>query len=182
MGNFEEHIEFAKPSAILIALLAAMVSIPFTESILLALFLGLVAYVAVFIGTSFPDIDHHSSKPHRWFKMIVAVTGAIICLGYLGPELQISTREVPWLWLLGLFATTILVVKWAPVLVRALKPVHRGITHTLSLGAVLCLSIAGGIWYVGRSFDIVHSDLLGLIVLVGVFVGIYKHLELDDEL
>ncbi|MDY7083205.1 MAG: hypothetical protein SXQ77_12570, partial [Halobacteria archaeon] len=87
MGSFEDHMRYGIASYVLVLLVGGGVvgylvytGSPIIDSnvVLLAVVSGGIALPFTIAGAGFPDIDHHASKPHRWFRkwFSISATGA----------------------------------------------------------------------------------------------------------
>jgi hypothetical protein len=165
-------------------------------SAVLAFAAGLGAAATTFVGSIYPDIDHHTSKPRqkavRWFQGLV-VLGIASLAGLTWPQFVAGIDTTSTQAGLSLpvppevagAVTVVLVAAAATTLVDPLIGVvtnkHRGWTHSVPINAVLVALLLGALWFAlgGLSFE---RRVTALIVTATFYVGTLIHLGLDGEI
>ena len=203
MGSFEDHVRYG----VLFYVAAVVVaSVPLAygfgngaleeKALPLVAAAGVFGFVFAFAGASFPDIDHHAAKPHRFFRRWVAV-GAGAVAGYLLFSSGVAVEAG---------ATTVEAVETVPdapeavlgggvavagafvagttafVGISVLKPRHRGVTHSLGTGGVVALGVGACVWYGVSYFAPSLGLLAGGVAGASFFVGFLSHLQCDGLL
>ena len=196
MPNYPTHARWGKIGAAATATLVTAVIYFFSMSVLLAFAAGLAAAGATFVGSIYPDIDHHTSKPRqkavRWFQGLV-VLGIASLAGLTwtqfvgGIETAASTVGVS-LPVPPEVAAAAVVVLVAAVATSFVDPViglvtnrHRGWTHSVLINAVLVAILLGVLWVALGGLS-VERRVAALVVTVTFYVGTLIHLGLDGEI
>lgn len=86
--------------------------------------------VFIFLGAVFPDIDHRGSVIHRVVKSFLILISMITA--------AVLAYPVPWAIIVSVLCTG----TGTALLFSAVKPRHRGVTHSLSAATVFALSVA----------------------------------------
>lgn len=191
MGNFDDHMRYGAFSYLLVLIAFMAVSFRFEVLVLGALASGL-ALPFTFLGAAFPDVDHHSSKPHRWLRQFVFVSVSLVA-GYFfvfetrSNFVELAARvEAPLeneaLALIGAVVSAFLVGGIGFLLIGVLRPKHRGITHTLRTGFVMSSLAGAGSWYAAFLVVPEFAFVLGGGAFVGFFFGFLSHLQCDGLL
>ena len=196
MPNYPTHARYGKIGAAAMATLVAATMYFFSMSALLAFGAGLGAAASTFVGSIYPDIDHHTSKPRqkavRWFQgLVVLGIASLAGLAWLqfvgGIEMAVSRAGVS-LPVPPEVAAAVTVVLVAAVATSLVDPLiglvtnrHRGWTHSVPINAVLVAILLGVLWVVlgGLSFE---RRVAALVVTVTFYVGTLIHLGLDGEI
>lgn len=204
MGSFEDHVRYGVwfyAGAVLSA--SAPLAYLFGEGTLgaggaaLALGGAIVGFPFALAGASFPDVDHHSAKPHRMFKRWVAAAVAVVS-GYVlfasgyAAEAGVVATDAAGLELGGAAdsvvgvgvaaAGAVTAAGAAFVGVGVLKPRHRGVTHTLRAGTVVAAVVGAGFGYSVSVVDPSIGVFAGGAAAASFFVGFLSHLQCDGLL
>lgn len=174
MGNFQDHMRYGVGSYVTV--FGCLFALPF-----------------VIGGAAFPDIDHHASKPHKWLRSGVFVSTTLISAFLFvseGSFYSLTLAEgvktasgAPLsdgalsLIIIGVGALIVGVV--AEYAVGFFKPVHRGVTHTLTTGGLVSAILGGA---VALGLTLVFPDvslLLGAVAGMSFFIGFLSHLQCD---
>jgi hypothetical protein len=196
MPNYPTHARWGRIGAAAMGSVVAGAVYFLFLSAVLAFAAGIGAAATTFVGSIYPDIDHHTSKPRqkavRWFQGLV-VLGIASLAGLAWPvlvsgvETGAATASVS-LPVPPEVAGAVLVVAVAAVATSLVDPViglvtnrHRGWTHSVPINAVLVALLLGGLWVVlgGLSFE---RRVTALIVTGTFYVGTLIHLGLDGEI
>lgn len=150
----------------------------------------LVGFPIVMAGAFFPDIDHHASIPHRYFKQLTSIlTGLILATisGTIAPTVytQILThttviRTIPEQSVTALLVLTGFFTGWrlTTILITKFRPKHRGITHNRTTGLALGIALFFLISTTYPTLSTQHT----LIVSTGWILGFGSHLYGDSML
>jgi hypothetical protein len=203
MGSFEDHVRYGVAfyaAAVVVSLVPlaygfgdGALGVERLVSVAPACLLGFVFALA---GASFPDIDHHSAKPHRFFRRWVAV-GAGAVGGYFlfvtGVGAEAGAAALGWVEAAPEAPETVLgggvsvvggVAAGAAafVAVSVLKPRHRGVTHSPGAGVVVALGVCVCVWYAASFVAPSVGVLAGGVAGASFFVGFLSHLQCDGLL
>jgi hypothetical protein len=204
MGSFEDHVRYGVAFyAGAVLLVSAPVAYLLGEGALgtggaaLAAGAAVLGFPFALAGASFPDVDHHSAKPHRLFRRGVSVAAAVVS-GYvvfasgLGSEAGFVVAEaagvevggVPEAAVGGVVAVAggIAAAGVAFVGVGVVKPRHRGVTHTVRAGAVVAGVVGAGFGYAVSVFAPSVAASVGGVAAAAFFVGFLSHLQCDGML
>ena len=203
MGSFEDHVRYGIAFYVA-AVLVTGVPLAYVfgggtvdeGALPIAAAAGVLGSVFALAGASFPDVDHHSAKPHRFFRKWVAVASGVVA-GYALFASGVAVRagivavrsvealpDAPEAVLGGSVSMAGAVAAGAAAFVgvRVLKPRHRGVTHTLRAGVVVAAGVGAGVWY-GTSFVAPSvSVTAGAVAGTSFFVGFLSHLQCDGLL
>jgi len=190
MGNFEEHVKFGYIAMALFVLTSPLyfAIIPFSPNYKLFVLCVFGGLGATFIGAVFPDVDHHASKPYRFvrklfFSVSVLVMIIVLVRIYMVYE-QYLQEMLTTTYLLLLGASGVIgSVSMGIVMVNVLdyiQPKHRGITHSLSLGVAISVTLVviGQYIYTLYNINSLTTALLGW----GFLLGFMAHLYCDGIL
>ena len=196
MPNYPTHARWGRIGAAAMGpVVAGLVYFLFLSAIL-AFAAGIGAAAATFVGSIYPDIDHHTSKPRqkavRWFQGLV-VLGIASLAGLAWPQFvagidTTSTRAGLALPVPPEVAGAATVVAVAAIATSLVDPLiglvtnrHRGWTHSVPINAVLVALLLGGLWLLlsGLAFE---QRVTALIVTSTFYVGTLIHLGLDGEI
>jgi hypothetical protein len=202
MGSFEDHVRYGVVFYVVAVFFACVPTAYFfagevgaAEFAVGATAVG-VGFVFALAGASFPDIDHHAAKPHRFFRKWVAVLSAVVA-GYglfasgIAVEAGVTAvrafeavPEAPEPVLGGGVAVAGAFVAGAAVFVgvRTLKPRHRGVTHSLPTGFFVAAGVGAGVWYAVSVVAPSLGVLAGGVTGASFFVGFLSHLQCDGLL
>nr|WP_276591996.1 metal-dependent hydrolase [Halorutilus salinus] len=155
-------------------------------------------------GAGFPDIDHHSAKPHRFFRRWVSVIAGGVAVYFLfasGVATEagiavldgVTTASVVPEGVVGVGVSAvggIVAGVSAYMGVGLLKPPHRGVTHTFGTGVVVAVGVGVAVGYGGGvvgsvvvpSSSTLVGVLAGCVAGVSFFVGFLSHLQCDGLL
>ncbi|WP_336328085.1 metal-dependent hydrolase [Halovenus sp. HT40] len=196
MPNYPTHARWGRIGAAAMGSVVAGTVYFLFLSAILAFAAGIGAAAATFVGSIYPDIDHHTSKPRqkavRWFQGLVVL--AIASLAGLGwtefvPAIEsLTTRLGVGLPVPPEVTGAVLIVLVAIVATGLVDPViglvtnrHRGWTHSVPINAVLMALLLGGLWLLlgGLSFE---RRVTALVVTGTFYIGTLIHLGLDGEI
>ncbi|MXR52016.1 hypothetical protein GRX03_10445 [Halovenus sp. WSH3] len=196
MPNYPTHARWGRIGAAAMGSAVAAAVYFLFLSAALAFAAGLGAAAATFVGSIYPDIDHHTSKPRqkavRWFQGLV-VLGIASLAGLSWPQLVDGIETASTTAGLDLpvppeVVGAVSVVLVAAVATSLVDPViglvtnrHRGWTHSVPINAVLMALLLGGLWLLlgGLSFE---RRVTALVVTGTFYVGTLIHLGLDGEI
>lgn len=203
MGSFEDHVRYGVAFYVvgfgvaLVPLAYAFGDGSLGEGTLPFVF-GAAVFGSVFAlaGASFPDVDHHAAKPHRFFRKWVAVgsgavagytlfaSGVAVKAGTVAVRSVEAVPDAPEPVLGGGVAVAGGVAAGAAAFVGvgALKPRHRGVTHTLRAGFIVALGVSAGVWYAVSYVAPSVGVLAGGVAGASFFVGFLSHLQCDGLL
>ncbi|MDZ7687797.1 MAG: metal-dependent hydrolase [Halobacteriales archaeon] len=203
MGSFEDHVRYGVgfyTCAVLLTFvpLAYFLADGTLDSVAVAFGVGaaVVGFPFALAGASFPDIDHHSAKPHRFFKRWVAVasgvaagyvlfaSGVAVEAGYVAVETVEAAPDAPEPVLGGsvAFFGAVAFGSVAFAAIGVLKPRHRGVTHTLGAGFVVACIVGVCVWYAVSVFVPSLGVPAGGVAGASFFVGFLSHLQCDGLL
>ncbi len=211
MPNYPTHSRWGRIGAVVLAFVVGGALYAAFESPVLALAGAVGAGVTAFVGSIFPDIDHHKSIPRRkavkafqilvwlgvvalailsWDLLVDGVNTALVGPGEnLLAEGIDSTADIP-----PEFVTSIVVLLIAVALAGLVDPAiglvthrHRGWTHSVPVTFALTAAIAGGVWVFTSglvfSSGLAFERQVAAVSVVGTFfLGILIHLGLDGEI
>ncbi|PKP60696.1 MAG: hypothetical protein CVT88_02350 [Candidatus Altiarchaeales archaeon HGW-Altiarchaeales-1] len=179
--NFKQHITFGIVIGVgfsLIFLLYEGLSWLFIFPLLLAIF-----------GSVLPDIDHHASIPFRTLKMLVFLFFFFSCLGIMsghGEILNTITEKIFEIFPVSVSSGTIkffIVILIAitvgilsVILLKIIKPAHRGITHKKMFGIFI-----GFLLFLFFYFVFSYQNF-SVITTLSFIMGFFSHLALDKIL
>ncbi len=147
-----------------------------------------VALPLTFVGAGFPDIDHHSAKPHRYLrKGVFVVSSGITAYLFLAEARSLNTPFVdvsPILFTAVVGTVSSLVVgAVASYSVAFFRPRHRGVTHTFPAGASVALVVGAGVsTVVPEVAPGLDAVALGGAAALGFVIGFGSHLQCDGML
>lgn len=196
MPNYPTHARWGRIGAVVTALAVGGALYYLFEAIPIAGAAALGAAATTFVGSIYPDIDHHSSIPRRKatraFRILVVL--GILSLAGLGWESLLSAVEsaagtanidLPAPTPVVAAAVTATVAAIAAALVEPIIGVatdrHRGWTHNPLVNSVFTTAIAAIVWTVTAGLP-VHRRVAAVAVVATFFVGALIHLGLDGEI
>jgi hypothetical protein len=176
MGSHEEHMESVKPLSVAVAISFGYFVYTITLNLSYSIGFSILAYILPIVGAKFPDIDHHSAKPHRQAKWLIGSV-VFLSLAYIvfqEASLEVSEDIIMWSLILWLLIGNIIiqVVSRLSTAFTKAMPKHRGVTHT-KIGSFL---FAGG---VGAVVGYYASPIIGILATFAVFLGSLDHLSVD---
>lgn len=176
MTNFEGHLRIGVTIATICAIGAFYVG--FSLISVMIFFLGII------ITSLLPDIDIHSSKPRRYFGILLVV-GCMAGAAWIGTSHRIMAELIGGMivstigigkeaasgagLLMLIFAGAVVAVACGSLLDN--MTVHRGRTHTLSFGIMFGVLLAGVLWWYGVGENLIL--LAGLAPVIGVGSHVY---------
>lgn len=196
MPNYPTHSRWGRVGAVAMALAVGGTLYVLFEAVVLAGAGALGAAAATFVGSIYPDIDHHRSIPRR---KATRAFRALVVLGVL------SLAALGWAELLAAVETTgvdlfggdlpappavlaggivLLVAAVAAALVDPLIGLatdrHRGWTHSVPVNVVLTAAFGAAVWVLTANLPTPRR--VAAVAVVGTFfVGALIHLGLDSE-
>ncbi|MFB6182613.1 MAG: metal-dependent hydrolase [Candidatus Nanohaloarchaea archaeon] len=153
MGDFYEHVLFGFSFALLLAYFVGdLVSFSFIEAFMF--------FSLVFIGSILPDVDHKNSYVHRASKSFLSIFSAVLVFVFLPLAVDMA------------FVVSSLVLVFVYLGFSTLDFSHRGFTHSIVFGLIVC------------SLTVIFSSLYlqSFLAGIGSFLGVLSHLILDGEL
>jgi hypothetical protein len=155
---------------------------------------ALGAAVTTFVGSIYPDIDHHTSVPRqkavRGFQLLAALgVAGLAAANWVGvlavgeSAAAAAGASVP-----PVAPAAGLVVVGAVVGTALVNPVvglvtvrHRGWTHSLPINFVLVAALAGGVWVATGALTR-PARVVAVVVTASFYLGTLVHLGLDGEI
>jgi membrane-bound metal-dependent hydrolase YbcI (DUF457 family) len=197
MPNYPTHSRWGRVGAAVMALAIGAGLYALFGSVALAGVAALGAAAATFVGSIYPDIDHHDSIPRRkatqGFRVLVVlgvVSLAAVGWGELlaaveagGEELFDGSLPVSPPVVAG--GVTVLLAAVASELVEPTVGLvtgqHRGWTHSVPVNVVLTAAVGGAVWVLTATLPTARR--VAAVAVVATFcVGALIHLGLDGEL
>ncbi|PSP61758.1 hypothetical protein BRC73_01055 [Halobacteriales archaeon QH_7_66_37] len=196
MPNYPTHSRWGRVGAVAMALAVGGTLYVLFEAVVLAGAGALGAAAATFVGSIYPDIDHHRSIPRR---KATRAFRALVVLGVL------SLAALGWAELLAAVETTgadlfggdlpappavlagVVVLLVAAVAAALVDPLiglatdrHRGWTHSVLVNVALTAAFGAAVWVLTANLPTARR--VAAVAVVGTFfVGALLHLGLDGE-
>lgn len=211
MPNYPTHARWGRIGAVVMAFAVGGALFVTFDSPVLAFAGAFGAGVATFVGSLFPDIDHHKSIPRRKavqaFQVLVGL--GVVALAILSWDLLVEGVETAVVTpgeaaLTGggdgapdfppEFVTSVLVLLAAVGLTGLVNPAiglvtvrHRGWTHSVPVTFVLTAVLASVVWLLTSGLVLstglaVERQITAVSVVATFFLGILIHLGLDGEI
>lgn len=166
--------------------------LPYVNSRLDVLFGVLIlSFFMSLIGSMFPDIDHHSSKPFKIFSKVITLllVGGIIFSSYIFRNQILkyisnqSYLNLPagLLFVVSIVLVSIFLIVFTPRALRIIQPKHRGITHKMSTGIILSLILGISLYWAGVNISW-EPSILGVTTSVSFLMGFISHMYADGLL
>lgn len=189
MGDFETHMRWAG-GAHMVAATVLLMTILLTELPLLLSALLILGVPFTFAGASFPDIDHHASKPNRYFKLFLLGTGTLIAAYLFGIYFFESIEELILQYnMSGRPITTVTAVVFSLLvgglvsyLFDIIRPKHRGPTHRIPIGLVVTMILIVALSFSLASAGVTVPYIIGVGIGGFFFSGFLSHLACDGML
>jgi len=196
MPNYPTHARWGRVGAVLAALAIGGVIFTLFDSPLLAGGGALGAAAATFVGSIFPDIDHHESVPRQKASRAIRllVVFGVASLAALNFELLVDLSEtvaadllgdpdIPPEVLAGAGAVLAALVAGALVdpAIGLVTHRHRGWTHSVPVMFVLTAILVGAVVLLTGGLATARQAAAALVVGT-FFFGCLIHLGLDGEL
>jgi len=161
--NFKEHIAFG----IITGIVFSIIFLFYEGTSYLFMF---PLFLAIF-GSVLPDIDHHKSTPFKTLKILVFLLSFFGSFAFI-----ISHTEIKFMTILITISAAIVSGILAVIILKTLKPAHRGITHKktfgISIGFLLFLFF----------YLTFHQINFSIISAISFITGFFSHLALDKIL
>jgi hypothetical protein len=180
MGGHEDHQGDAIGRYPVLGLTVASIQFAVTRDSVLVLLTLVAGYALVRAGASVPDVDTPSSRPRQEFGRLV--TGAL----FLGVLVSLVRLVVPSVGRVPLVAAVpahlraitlcLLLLIWI-----GMSSTHRSITHTLVWAGAVAIGVGALGYTLLRHSGPRLALAFGGGLAVYSFVGVYSHLDLDDE-
>ncbi|OQX21790.1 MAG: hypothetical protein BWK75_02330 [Candidatus Altiarchaeales archaeon A3] len=179
--NFREHFLFGVCIGI-----AFSVVFLFYEEFSLLIFLPLLLAI---LGSVLPDIDHHASIPFRTLKGIIFLFFFLSSLALIIEYSEILNQitesfsaifpvnvssEIIKFFIVILIAITVGIL--SVIMLKIIKPAHRGITHKKTTGIFI-----GFLLFLFFYF-LVQNQNFSVITAISFIIGFFSHLALDKIL
>jgi len=196
MPNYPTHSRWGRIGGVAVAVALGAVIYALFAAPLLAAGAALGGAAATFVGSIYPDIDHHDSVPRkkaaRAFRALVALgvvsLGALYFEGLVGLAGTVNaeylgTLPVPDEVLagVGVAAATFLAAGLVDPAIGVATRRHRGWTHSVPINAVLNAVVVGAIWLLTGGLAL-SRRVAAVAVVVTFFLGALIHLGLDGEI
>lgn len=196
MPNYPTHARWGHIGAVTVGPLVGGILFWTFGTVLIAAAAAVGAAVATFIGSIYPDVDHHDSVPRRKatraFRLIVVI--GVVSLFSLQFEALVDrvgtitatrnlTVPVPDEVVVGIgTAVTALVGASTvdPAIGLATKQ-HRAWTHSVPINALLVGILGAAVWFLTGGLAVSHR-VAAVAVLVAFLAGTLIHLGLDGEI
>lgn len=170
----------------------------FFEIASLALAAGVITSIMTFIGSIYPDIDHHKSIPRRRAVRVFQLVSAGVIIGVsvlfwseinTGIESIIAQSNLefrlPPMAISGVSVgvVSLIAIRCIDPAIGILTDKHRGWTHNPLVNAGVVGTLLAGGWVATGSIAI-STTQRGILILAGVcfYFGSLIHLGLDGEL
>lgn len=205
MPNYPTHARWGKIGAAVTAIAAGAGLFLAFGTPIVAGAAAVGAAIATFVGSIYPDVDHHSSVPRR---KAVRAFSLLVALGVLGfaalhwetllalvetTEATLAESTGASLFAEGLPVPSIAIAAVVPLVVAAVLGAlvdpaiglvtreHRGWTHSVPINLVLFGLLGAGVWFGTGSLPI--AQRITAVAMIGAFlIGTFIHLGLDGEL
>lgn len=194
MPNYPTHARWGRIGAVVTAVGAAGLIYYVFTTIPLAVAAGLGAGAATFVGSIFPDIDHHASVPRQkatralqalvvialaslaalQFEAIVTVSETAITTAGVETPAEATAGA-------GVAVLTLIVAGLVDPTIGVVTREHRGWTHNALIMFGLTGVLCAGIWLLTTGVPVVQQTA-AIIVVATFYVGVLIHLALDGEL
>ncbi|AUX08848.1 hypothetical protein AArcSl_1215 [Halalkaliarchaeum desulfuricum] len=196
MPNYPTHAQWGRRAAVAVALLVGAGIYTAFDLPILAVVAAVGAGATTFVGSIYPDVDHHNSVPRRKATRIFrgfAVFG-VISLGVLHWERLVEfAATIPTEELLSEDVIPTEIVASGGIAMLALGSAalvdpligivtrqHRDWTHSVPINFALTALFAAGVWLLVREFEPAYQ--IAAVAVVGAFfLGCLVHLGLDGE-
>lgn len=197
MPNYPTHSRWGRVSAVVMAAAIGAVLYVAFESIPLAGAGAIGAAAATFVGSIYPDVDHHSSIPRRkatraFRLLVVAGVFSLAAIGWDQLIAAVETVETEYLGaglptppavVVGatVAATAALLAALVDPAIGVVTRSHRAWTHSVLANVVLTTLLAAAV--AALTVDLPTPRRAAAIAVVGTFfVGTLVHLGLDGEI
>lgn len=197
MPNYPTHSRYGRLGAVAMLIIVTGGFYYQFEAGIPALIAGGTASMTTFVGSIYPDIDHHKSIPRRKavraFQVLLLVTiagssillwpdllvGAETALTMIGTDLAIPAEGVA---ALSVGIVSLTSTKTVDPAIGIVTRKHRGWTHSVRINAVLIALLLVVAWAATSttSLPLTHRSI-PLIGIGSFYVGTLIHLGLDDE-
>ena len=192
MGNFDDHMRYGVAVHVLVSVGVFAVTVTTGLPVYMALF-AFVLLPFTLIGAMFPDIDHPSSKPNRFFRRLLFLVMTVVGAGVIGgvgffPIYDVVVENIGEAGVLPVTVSVITVLGIGVGLgsvtaFKFMRPPHRGMTHRVPIGVlvsgVVALVLVGGFSLMGVGTIAVVSGGLAAALF---FAGFMSHLLCDGVL
>ena len=194
MPNYPTHARWGRVGAAVVGVAVAGAVYTLVGGLVLVAVGALGAAVTTFVGSIYPDIDHHTSVPRqkavRGFQLLAALGVAGLAAANWEGVLAVGESaaaaagaSVP-----PVALAAGLVVVGAVVGTALVNPVvglvtvrHRGWTHSLPINFVLVAALAGGVWVATGALTR-PARVVAVVVTASFYLGTLVHLGLDGEI
>jgi len=194
MPNYPTHARWGRVGAAVVGLAVAGAVYTFLGGVALAVVGALGAAVTTFVGSIYPDVDHHTSVPRqkavRGFRVLAALGVAGLAAANWDGLLAVAATAVS---ALGVTLPPVLVAAalvgvGAIVLAGLVDPLlglvtvtHRGWTHSVPINFVLVATLVAGTWVATGALDR-PARFVAVAVTASFYFGALIHLGLDGEI
>jgi membrane-bound metal-dependent hydrolase YbcI (DUF457 family) len=194
MPNYPTHARWGRVGAAVVGVAVAGAVYTLVGGLVLVAVGALGAAVTTFVGSIYPDIDHHTSVPRqkavRGFQLLAALGVAGLAAANWEGALAVgeSTAAAAGASVPPVAPAAGLVVVGAVVGTALVNPVvglvtvrHRGWTHSLPINFVLVAALAGGVWVATGALTR-PARVVAVVVTASFYLGTLVHLGLDGEI
>ena len=191
MANFQEHLRFGWITHLVASGFMSVILLVLEYPLeLTAAIVGITLPIALFASV-LPDIDHHSSNTNSLFKYGLFITATVLTALTLGQYsltigllwMSVTTVVSSFIIVLSICLFAILVGGSITKAFSVFRPVHRGLTHTISFAFFISVLLFGATWQVNQAVAGGVFELeTALIVSLYMFLGICTHLKADGTL
>jgi membrane-bound metal-dependent hydrolase YbcI (DUF457 family) len=196
MPNYPTHSRWGRVGAAVVALAIGAALYALFESAALAGAAALSAAASTFVGSIYPDIDHHDSIPRRKatqaFRALVVL--GVVSLAAIGwGELLAAVEAAGDEWFDGGLpvsppvaagGVTVLLAAVASELVEPVIALatgqHRGWTHSVPVNVALTATVGAAIWVLTATLPTARR-VAAVAVVATFLIGALIHLGLDGE-
>lgn len=197
MPNYPTHARWGRIGAGVVAPVVFGLIVWLYGSIVVAVAAALGAGLTTFVGSIYPDVDHHNSIPRRkavraFQSLVLAVvvaTAVVYRTALVGAVEPVhaavlgSASAVPPELLAAAIPAIVALVLTALVdpLIGLTTRRHRGWTHSVPVNLVLVGIVAAAVWLL--TAELLTAQRIGAVAVVcAFFAGTLIHLGLDGEI
>ncbi len=190
MPNYPTHARWGRAGGVVAALAVGTGVYALFAAPLVAVAGALGAGVTTFVGSVYPDIDHHKSIPRRKAvlacRVLVALGVGSLAVANWDRLLAAAVAFDPPVAPVVVVATLVGVAVVAatalvdPVIGLVTRR-HRGWTHSAPINLVLVAALAAGVWALTADLA-TPGRAVAVVVAASFYLGTLVHLGLDGEI
>jgi hypothetical protein len=190
MPNYPTHARWGRVGGVVAGLAVGGAIYALLGTAVLAAVGAAGTAVTTFVGSIYPDVDHHTSIPRRKAVRGFRALGALGVVGLAIARSDVLFEAVGSLGVsvppvVGAAAFTsvaaLLVVALVDPLLGFVTRKHRGWTHSAPINLVLVATLVAGAWLFTRGL-VAPARLVAAAVTASFYLGTLVHLGLDGEL